>query len=136
MDADVRWLQRLASLDRALESLKEACGREDLNLLEQQGAIQRFEFVFELAWKTLKDLLEFDGAKFESITARSVIKEAFAARIIVNGQTWIDMLEHRNQLSHTYNQEVFEKAFQLIRSCYLPEISTLHAYFHRRAAQP
>jgi len=29
-----------------------------------------------------------------------VIKEAFAAKIITDGQVWVDMMLHRNLLSH------------------------------------
>ncbi len=39
-----------------------------------------------------------------------VIKQAFAAKILEDGQTWLNMLEERNLLSHTYNQENFQKA--------------------------
>ena len=34
---------------------------EELNDLEKEGVIQRFEFTFELGWNTLKDRMEYDG---------------------------------------------------------------------------
>nr|VFJ72376.1 MAG: nucleotidyltransferase substrate binding protein, HI0074 family [Candidatus Kentron sp. FW] len=50
--------------------------------LEQASIIQRFQYTYELAWKTCKGYLEFDGIYFIPATPRNVIKEAFAADII------------------------------------------------------
>jgi len=67
--------------------------------LEKEGLIQR-EYSYELAWKTMKDYLEEQGANINPVTPRKVIKEAFAANIITDGQVWVDMMLHRNLLSH------------------------------------
>jgi nucleotidyltransferase substrate binding protein (TIGR01987 family) len=80
-------------------------GPAALNPLEKEGAIRRFEYCFELAWKTVKDYMEQSGFVFPIVTPRQVLKDAFAARIIADGQVWIDMLDHRNLLSHTYSQK-------------------------------
>ena len=47
--------------------------------LEKEGLIQRFEYSFELAWKTMKDYLEEQGTIINPVTPRNVIKEAFSA---------------------------------------------------------
>ncbi|HEY5959353.1 MAG TPA: HI0074 family nucleotidyltransferase substrate-binding subunit [Polyangiaceae bacterium] len=85
---------------------------------EQQWTIQRFGFAVELAWNTLNDFMEYEGRKLETVTPRSVLKEAFAARILSDGQVWIDMLNHRNQLSHQYDEALFEQARIAIRDRY------------------
>jgi nucleotidyltransferase substrate binding protein (TIGR01987 family) len=46
---------------------------------------------------------------------RNVVKEAFAARILSDGQVWIDMLDLRNLLSHTYDEATFDAAVLAIR---------------------
>ena len=51
-------------------------------------------------------------------------KDAFAAKILGDGQVWIEMLDHRNLLSHTYNFESFEEAVEAIG--YLSAIGMLH----------
>ena len=80
--------------------------------------VQRFKYVLELAWKTIKDYLEFSDTLIVPATPRQVVKEAFAAGILKDGQVWIDMLDHRNLLSHTYRQEVFAEAVVAIGTRY------------------
>jgi nucleotidyltransferase substrate binding protein (TIGR01987 family) len=100
---DIRWKQRFQNFDRAFLLLREALasGPDVLNQLEKEGVVQRFEFSFELAWKTVRDYMEEDGFIFSTITPRQVLKDAFAAKVLPDGQVWIDMLDHRNLLSHT-----------------------------------
>jgi nucleotidyltransferase substrate binding protein (TIGR01987 family) len=128
MSADIRWKQRFQNFDRAYRLLADALknGPDALSLLEKEGVVQRFEFTFELAWKTLKDYMEEGGLDIAPITPRQVIKEAFAAKILVDGQVWIDMLDHRNLLTHVYDEAVFAKAVNAIAARYLPAMKALH----------
>ncbi|MDB6040547.1 MAG: nucleotidyltransferase substrate binding protein family [Verrucomicrobiales bacterium] len=129
---DVRWKQRFQNFDRAFVLLRSALekGPSALNQLEKEGVVQRFEYSFELAWKTVKDYLELNGIVFPTLTPRQVLKDAFAAKLIADGQVWIDMLDHRNLLSHTYNCTSFEKAVEAIAARYLPAMEALHDFFH------
>ena len=78
---DIRWKQRFNNFSKAynlLKSVFEEKKIEDLSLLEREGVVQRFEYTYELAWKTLKDYLECQKAKVEFIHARygfGVIKD-------------------------------------------------------------
>ena len=133
MSPDIRWKQRFQNFDRAYALLCEALekGSAPLNQLEKEGVIQRFEYTFELAWKTIKDFLEDSGMIFATVTPRQVLKDAFAAKVIADGQIWIDMLDHRNLLSHTYNSASFEKAVEAVAARYLPAMHSLHDFFDR-----
>jgi nucleotidyltransferase substrate binding protein (TIGR01987 family) len=137
MKNDIRWKQRFENFERAFLLLQEAFARdpEKMSDLEKEGAIQRFEYTFELAWKTLKDYLVYSGVVFEQITPRSVIKQAFAAKIIRDGQTWIDMLEQRNLMSHTYDDESFKIAFSSISRSYLTAIEQVFTWLKKRAQE-
>lgn len=129
-DTDLRWQQRFQSFDRALALLREAVadGADSLNPLEKEGAIQRFEYSLELAWKTAKDYLEHGGLIISPVTPRQVMKEAFAAGLVLDGQVWIDMLDHRNLLSHTYDLAVFERAVEALVNRYLAALEALHSF--------
>ena len=130
MSLDVRWKQRFQNFDRGFVLLRQALenGPASLNQLEQEGVIQRFEYTFELAWKTMKDYLESSGVVIFPVTPRQVIKETFATKILPDGQVWIDMLDHRNLLSHSYDFAVFEKAVVAISTQYLPAMESLHGF--------
>ena len=108
-----------------------AHGPEALNQLEKEGVIQRFEYCFELAWKTVKDYMEASGVVFDVVMPRQVIKDAFAAKVLEDGATWIAMLDHRNLLSHTYNPAVFEQAVEAIHQRYLPQLEALHRFLQQ-----
>ena len=131
MNPDIRWKQRFQNFDRAFVLLRQALeqGPAALNPLEKEGVIQRFEYSFELAWKTVKDYLEESGIVFATVTPRQVLKDAFAAKVIADGQVWIDMLDHRNLLSHTYDFASFETAVEAIAVRYLPAMTALHDFF-------
>ena len=134
---DIRWKQRFQNFDRAYVLLRQALerGPAALSMLEKEGVIQRFEYSFELAWKTIKDYLEEGGLVISPVTPRQVLKDAFAAKVIRDGQVWINMLDNRNLLSHTYNLSVFEKAVDDIAAHYLPAMGELHQFFLVRVAE-
>jgi nucleotidyltransferase substrate binding protein (TIGR01987 family) len=132
---DIRWKQRFQNFDRAFILLRSAFDDrqlEDFSELEQEGIIQRFEFTFELAWKTIKDYLENSGIVFSPATPRNVIKEAFSLGILSDGQLWIDMMLHRNALSHNYDFSKFKTALEAIVSKYLKAFEELHEWFMER----
>lgn len=109
---DIRWKQRFRNFEKALKRLEEAVTKTNLNDLEKAGVIQIYEFTFELAWKTLKDYLEEKEVlvKFP----KDIVKEAFKYEIIDDGDLWMDMLEKRNLMAHTYNETIAELAYKLV----------------------
>jgi nucleotidyltransferase substrate binding protein (TIGR01987 family) len=135
MNRDIRWKQRFENYEKALLLLREALADvESLSELEKQGAIQRFEFTFELAWKTLRDYLEYSGVVLDQVVPSSVIKQAFAAKVISDGQLWIDMLRCRNLMSHTYDEAVFDQAVRDVAGRYLSAFDELHGFLKGKGA--
>lgn len=98
--------------------------------LEKSGIIQIFEYTFELAWKTMKDYLK--EMEVEVNYPREVIKTAFSYELIEDGDIWIDMLEKRNLMSHTYNKKNAELAYTLIKNEYFEKLKTLEAYLSEK----
>lgn len=137
MSAEIRWHQRFQNFERGfilLRSALEERGIEEFNDLELEGLIQRFEYTFELAWKTLKDYLEHSGVLLPQITPASVIKAAFASKVIEDGQVWIDMLKHRNLMSHTYDFAKFQEAVAAIAARYLPALDQVYLLLKKEMA--
>ena len=81
----------------------------------RDGAIQRFEFTAELAWKTVREYLIDEGIA-EINTPKSVMKAAFAANLVDDEDGWIGILNDRNTTSHIYDEEEADKIFERIRS--------------------
>lgn len=119
---DTRWKQRFSNFSRALSLLREAMEEDVFSLkqLEKEGIIQRFEYTFELAWKVLKDKMEFDGIVLDQISPKAVVRQAFAAKYINDPDTWLKMIGDRNLMSHTYDFVKFEAVIQSIADAYLP----------------
>ena len=64
--------------------------------------VKRFEFTYEMAWKSLKRYLEFLG--FEPKSPRGTFKEAYSQDILKDENIWLDMIEQRNLSSHIYDE--------------------------------
>ena len=98
-------------LERAVASLKEALSRPPANDLERDGVIQRFEYTFELLWKTSKRAL--DTMDIKSSSPRSVIRDLAQQGLISDGSAWMAMLYARNYTSRIYNESVAKWVFSV-----------------------
>ena len=132
-----RWQYRFRNFSRAFALLQEAAEDDPSHLsdLEREGLIQRFEYTFELAWKTLKDRLEHDGIRIPTITPRNVIQAAFAAKMIDDGEGWIDMLTDRNAMSHEYDLGTSKRVAHDVHGRYLDLFKALWARVAREEGQ-
>jgi len=137
MSQNIRWKQRFENFESAFMLLKEAFEKDitEMSDLEKEGVVQRFEYTFELAWKTLKDYLVYDGIVFDHITPRRIIKQAFAAKIVKDGQTWIDMLEQRNLMSHTYDKKIFDGVIRNITQRYFAALEQVFSWLKQKTQE-
>ena len=119
-----RFEERKEDLKKATNKLNEAL-RGDASDLEIDGILHRFEFTFELTWKTMKDCLEEQGIVGKIGSPREIIKEAFSAGLIDNGEVWIDMMLSKNELSHLYDEETSREIYDNIKEIYILEINKL-----------
>ena len=120
-----RYEQRLQDFENAFMKLKEGTQKENPDDLEIDGVLQRFEFTFELAWKTLKDYMEYQGFSNRIGSPREIIQQAFKHGIIEDGETWIKMMLSRNALSHLYDENTSRKIYEEIKKQYIELLETL-----------
>lgn len=133
-----RWLYRFDNFKRAFALLSEAIctiQKRELSQLEQEGIIQRFEYTWELTWKVLKDYLEYKGVILDTITPAAVIKAAIAANLIQNGEVWMNALDSRNKMSHTYDFKKFKTIIIDIEKNYYLELQSLNVTMLKFAAE-
>ena len=118
---DIRWKQRFANFERAMIKFSDAIdesGKSENNLLKE-GTIQRFEFTHELAWKVMKDFLNYQG--FRNVTgSRDATREAFNKDLIHNGEVWMEMIETRNKTVHTYDDKILDEEYFKIVNNFFP----------------
>ena len=108
----------LQQFERAVGKFSDVLEQEK-NEYMRDSAIQRFEFTFELAWKTLKAFLELQGITVYS--PRDSFKGAFQLGLLDEETTWLEMIELRNLTTHTYNESTAEEIYDA-----LPRILVLY----------
>ena len=130
MHAETRRKERFQSFESGLVLLRLALARgpEALNPLEKEGAIRRFEYCLDLAWKAAKEFLEDSGVRIAPVTPREVIRQAAAASILPDSQIWIDMLDHRNLLAHNYDGVVLVEVTDALAARYFPAMEQLREF--------
>lgn len=130
-----RFEQRKNDYKNALTKLEEALSEDIKELSENtkqiiiDGVLHRFEFTFELAWKTMKDYLEYMGITEKTGSPRENIQAAFKQGIIEDGETWIAIMLSRNELSHLYDEQTSRKIYNDIKNKYLLEFKKLKEKF-------
>jgi nucleotidyltransferase substrate binding protein (TIGR01987 family) len=107
-----RFIERQAEVRNAAARLQEAVAQPESSIV-RDAVIQRFEFSFELVWKTLKLYLERQG--HECGGPRPTLKKAFADGPIATPEeadAWLQMLEDRNLTSRAYDEALATRIYQ------------------------
>ena len=134
MNEDIRWKQRLENYSKALRQLTRFIEKGELNEFEQQGLIQCFEYTYELASNSIKDLFEAQG-EVGIIGSRDAFRLAFKRGLIENGETWMEMIKSRVLTSHTYNEDVAAEIINKIVTQYYSEFLRLHQRLESMSSQ-
>lgn len=125
---DIRWRQRFQNFQNALRRLNEAgeivnrasgspIPAESVQLLKE-GLLQRFEFTQELAWKVMKDYMEYQGIP-GLMGSRDTFRNALKLGII-NDERWLNSITDRNITSHAYDESEAGIIYDNVRDVYLP----------------
>ena len=125
-------LQKIENYHHALAQLAEAVQiytADPGDALYRDGLIQRFEFTVELAWKSLKEYLEDQGAVLGIASPRGVLKEAYAAGVITDAETWNRIIEARNITSHVYDEKTAQTVPYQIAREFLPVLQKLGTFY-------
>lgn len=123
---------KLEKLNLAYNSLKEMIefgntaniSLEKFDEALRDSIIKKFEYTFELSWKTIKAYLEEEGYE-EMSSPRKVLKQAFESNIISDEEVWSNMLEARNSTAHTYDEEKAIYYEDVIKNKYVKRLDEL-----------
>ncbi len=109
--------EKLNFLNQALNKLEEMIVEPvDAKRAQIDSSIQRFEFTFELFWKTLKAILAEGGQ--QAYFPKEVLKLAYQGKLIHHQEMWLDMLKDRNETSHVYNEAIADQIYHRIKTHY------------------
>lgn len=134
---DIRWQQRFDNYRKALVRLNEVVTLSQtraLSEIEEEGLIQRFEYTHELAWKVLKDFLEYQDGVTSITGSKDTVRMAFQRGLITQGEVWMSMIESRNLSSHTYNPEAATEVASQVTTSYIGLFNALEKELGARYA--
>lgn len=117
---------KLQEFKKALATLEEAL-REEKTKLVRDSVIKRFEYTFELCWKTAKVLL---SEKFgtDVFSPKECFRELRKNKLISDKETEIllKMTDDRNDVIHSYSESFSDELYEKIRKNYYALISKVY----------
>ena len=102
--------------DINLDPLKRAKAIFDKIMVEPESeiirdaAIKRFEFTIEIAWKTIKKIMNWRG--IEANSPKQIFRLAASQGIVDDLLVWFDFVDMRNETAHTYNEDTSQSSVQ------------------------
>lgn len=97
------------------------------------GIIDKFMIQFELGWKVLKELLQYEGRiEAKSGSPREILKTAFQIYDFIDEDVWIAMLNDRNSMGHVYDGNAAKRLARVIIDSYIPVFQVLERKIEER----
>ena len=125
-----RFVLQRQNFDRALARLSEALQITESEIV-RDALIQRFEFTFEMAWKTMYRFLTAKGERIAR-KAWDVLPVAFEALLIDDPDVWGRMRDYRNDTAHEYDKDKAVEVAAFVRSTAYAALLKLQAEMARR----
>lgn len=120
-------MKNLKNFNKALANLHEGLKLDEpYSIVEKTGIVGLFEICFEQSWKLMKTVLEEHGRYDQKISSpRSIIKIAYQCGMVNDCEGWLNLLEARNILAHTYSDEQSIDVIRQLKTDYITLFDTL-----------
>ena len=112
-----------SQFNKALDRLHEVVVLDESDII-RDSLIQRFEFTYELAWKSMFYWMRDQGEQVPEMQ-KPIIAAAFRCELIVDPKLWEDIKDQRDETSHTYNEDKAVAVSAFVRGKALPEFDAL-----------
>ena len=90
------------------------------------GIVGQFNLTFELAWKSLQEVLQlYSVTGSEAGSPRDILKLAYTTGFVSDAHVWLLMLKKRNLSVHIYSEEDIDELIILIRDSFIPAFRIL-----------
>jgi len=93
--------------------LKEAINIKEESDIKRDAVIKRFEFTYELLWKTYKKIARLE--KLDYFNPKACFQFAFKSGLIDDEGVFLEIIDARNKTSHVYSQEEAKKIYAFIK---------------------
>ena len=100
----------LQQFERAVGKFSDVLEQEK-NEYMRDSAIQRFEFTFDLSWKTMRAFLD-ERKGISCNSPKECIREAYRQGLIEYDVLWIQMTDWRNRIVHEYSEEFADELYE------------------------
>lgn len=121
-------MKKIELFEKALDNLRLIKNYEPpYDIVTETGLVNLFSICFEQAWKAMKEVLENHGYD-ESKTGspRKIIKLAYQAGMISDEEGWLKLLDQRNEVAHSYNEEVALSILEQTKEQYMELFDELY----------
>ena len=107
-----RYQQKLKSAERALRTLFEVAGLQDVPVIQRDAAIERFAYSFEAVWKAARAYL-FDIEGIDAASPKKVLRESGNVGLLADEQVslGLQMVDDRNLTAHTYHEGLAQRIY-------------------------
>ena len=125
MDKDIH--KKVNNFFKSLDNLKEIQGRiPPYDPITEAGMVSLFDICFKQAWKAMKERLEYHGYGERKLgSPNAVIKLAYQAGMIDDEMLWHDALKARNDVVHSYSEEVALQIIKYAQERFIPMFEDL-----------
>ncbi len=116
---------QIETFGKALGTLHRALGMNETTEI-RDSVIKRFEYTFEMAWKSLHRVLTDMGENLPQMVG-PVLQSAFIGRLISDPDLWERLREYRNKTAHAYDERVAVDVAAFVRAVAASEFDRLFA---------
>lgn len=122
-------MKKFDNFAHALENLK-LCKNYSApyDVVTETGLVNLFSICFEQSWKAMKEILEGHGySESKTGSPKMIIKLAYSAGMIQDEAGWLELLDRRNEIAHSYNEEVAVIIIERTKEKYLALFEALES---------
>ena len=106
---------------------------EPYDVLTLTGSAALFEICFEQAWKAMKEILQEHGySEGQTGSPKQILKLAYSAGMIQDEEKWLAMLVSRNDVTHSYNEEIALALVRRVQADYIDLLDGLKTELESR----
>ena len=99
---------------------------EPYDVLTLTGSAALFEICFEQAWKAMKEILQEHGYnEGQTGSPKQILKLAYSAGMIQDEGKWLAMLVSRNDVTHSYDEEIALALIKRVKEEYIDLLEEL-----------